>query len=189
MKNGEMLNKRLVISNLPLVFEGRELPSKLQAKVILMRVTFDRAANSFNEKMKEVMNGLKPEGFDDIAREKNECESIESKLKSYEEWNGEGEKPSKPSEEELSKVKKFKEEKLDDYNTKEKDLLSKYNEAYMTEFKEESDVKVKKFTEDELASIIELIGIEGDFEFVNGENKILIPRQEYLAIVADSFVE
>ena len=68
-------------------------------------------------------------------------------------------------------------------------MLSKYNEAYMEELKDESDIKVKKFTEDEFASIIELVGIEGNFEFVNGENKISIPRQEYLAILADSFVE
>lgn len=190
MKNIEMLNKAMVIKNIPLVMEGRELPSKLQAKLMLMRVSFDKAASAYNDKLQEVLKGLKPEGFDELAQKIQRMDEIEKKDKAFKEWNNEGEKPSEPTKEELVEAAKIREENFGEYKEMEHELLSKYNEAYNQELYEESEMKDKKFTEDEFASIIDVIKSEGEIDFVgNDGKKFELKRVELIGMIASLFVE
>ena len=189
MKNVEMLNNQQVVSNIPLVFEGRELSSKLQAKVMLMRVSYDKAASAFDEKTREALKGVKPEGFDDLAQEIERMKSIEAKEKAFKEWNGEGEKPAEPTKDELADAKKIREEKFEDYEAKEKIVLEKFMEIRKQEMDEECELKQKKFTEDEYAEIISVVKTEGEFEYKTNNGSFKIERMGFLAMIAANLVE
>lgn len=161
MKTVDVLNAQMLVANIPFVCEGRSLPSKLQARLMLMRVTLDKAVNAYREKMQEVMNGLKPDGFDDLMKEVKEP----------------GEGVSVP------------EDKVKEYEDKEKELLEKYNEANREEMDNESGVSIKKFTEDELAQIIEVMTTEGEMDFKSSGGEVKMAKVEFLAGVASVLVE
>lgn len=189
MKNVRLFNNYNIVSNIPLVFEGRELPSKLQAKLMLMRVGYDKAVMAFNEKCQEALNGFKPEGFDELAREIERMDTIESKDKNFKEWNGEGKKPSEPTKEELEEAAKIREEKLEDYKQKEKIVSEKWAEIRRLEIGEECPTKMKILTEEDYAIIIELIRTEGKIDYtVNGQT-FNIDRVQFLEFIAANLVE
>lgn len=176
MKNFELLNNHAILSNIPLIFESRELSSKLQAKIMLMRVSYEKYVTAFDEKIKEALEKMKPEGFNDLAREVEKMRSIEAKIDA--------------SESELAEAKKIRDEKLAEYEPKEKDVIEKFNELRKQELENESDIKVKKFTEDEYAEIISIVKSEGD-EYpykVNGQT-IKVPRLQFLGMIAANLVE
>lgn len=190
MTHNEVFNRQAIISNIPLVFEGRELPSKLQAKLMIMRVTCDKAIEAFRTKMQEVGKGLKPEGYDELEAEINKMYTAENKEKAFKEWNGEGEKPAEPTKEELDEAKKIRSEKFDDYEVKKSALLAKLNEAYAQEGETQSDIKVKKFTEEEYAEIIEMIKTDGTIKYVNAYGQTLeVPKVVFFGWIAAELVE
>lgn len=188
MKNIELLNNHAIVGSIPLVYEGRELPSKLQAKLMLMRVSYDKAVAAFNEKVREALNGLKPEGFDDLARDIERMRAIEAKDNACKQWNGEGEKPSEPTQDEIEEAANIRAEKLTEYELKEKDLLEKLAEIRRQEMEEECSVNLKLFTEDEYASIIETIKTEGVIDYkINGQT-FNIGRVQFLELIASNLV-
>lgn len=190
MNHIELMNKSVAIKNVPLMFEGRALPSKLQAKVVLIKVAYDKALMAFNEKLREVYNGLKPEGFDELEAKVKKMEAVEAKEKAHKEWNGEGDRPAEPTKEEKEEAAAIREKNLKTYEEQVKDLNGKFNEAYMQELKEDAAVKENILTEDELAAIIEVIGTDGEMDFVNNEGrKFKVNRCEFIDMIASAFVD
>lgn len=190
MNHIELMNKSVAIKNVPLMFEGRALSSKLQAKVVLIKVAYDKALMAFNEKLREVYNGLKPEGFDELEAKVKKMEAVEAKDKAHKEWNGEGDRPAEPTKEEKEEAAAIREKDLKTYEEQVKDLNGKFNEAYMQELKEDAAVKEKTLTEDELAAIIEVIGTDGEMDFVNNEGrKFKVNRCEFIDMIASAFVD
>lgn len=176
MKNFEVFNKAVVVKNIPLAFEGRELPSKLQAKLMLMRVSYEKFSASFNEKLQDVLKGLKAEGFDELAQKIREMESIE--------------KNENATPEEIEKAQQIRHADYDNYKKQEKELLEKYQEAYNQELNEESGFNEKKFSEEELAEIIDMIKTDGEIDFVGGDgNAVKIKKMELIGLIASVFVE
>lgn len=189
MKNSEIINASIIASNIHLVFEGRGLSNKMQAKIMLMRVGLDKKVAAFNEKIQEALKGVKPEGFDDLAREVGNMRQVEARSKAVAEWNGEGEKPTEPTKEELDEAKKIREEKLSDYEEKEKVVLEKLVEIRKQELDEDSGYTLKKFTEDEYAEIISMIKSEGEYPYVVNGETFTIRRIDFLGIIAANLVE
>lgn len=161
MKVVDVLNAQMLVANIPFVSEGRSLPSKLQARLMLMRVTLDKAVNAYREKMSEVMKGLKPEGFDELMEEVKEPEEGVT----------------------------VPDEKVKEYEDKEKELLEKYNEANKEEMGNDSGISIKKFTEDEFAQIIEVMTTEGEMDFKASSGDVKMAKVEFLAGVASLLVE
>lgn len=194
MTVNEMFNNRTIVSNIPLVFEGRELSAKLQAKLMIMRVSYDKAMSAFQEKMKEVANGLKPEGYDDLEREINKMLEIENKDKAFKEWNGKDAKPIEPTIEELEEAKKIRAEKHEDYEAKKAVLIEKINEAYIQEGSEQADIKVKMLTEEDYAEIVSVVKTEGCIDYVGNDGIKIhpadggIPKITLLGLIAANLV-
>lgn len=189
-----MFNNRTIVSNIPLVYEGRELSAKLQAKLMIMRVAYDKAMSTFQDKMKEVSNGLKPEGYDDLEREIGKMLEIEGKEKDFKEWNGEGEKPAELTKEELEEAKKIRAEKYEDYEAKKAVLAEKLNEAYLQEGNEQADIKVKMLTEEDYAEIISVVKTNGCIDYVGHDGtkvngSLGIPKISFLGLIAANLVE
>lgn len=188
MKNSEIVNASIIVSNIHLVFEGRELSNKMQAKIMLMRVGLDKKVAAFNEKIQEALKGVKPEGFDDLAREIEKMRQIEARHKAVSEWNGEGEKPTVPTEKEIDEADKIRKEKYFEYEEKEKVVLEKYAEIRKQELDAECDFNLRKFTEEEYAEIISLIKSEGEYPYIVNGNTFTISRIEFLGIIAANLV-
>lgn len=195
MTVNEMFNNRTIVSNIPLVFEGRELSAKLQAKLMIMRIAYDKATQAFQDKMKEVANGLKPEGYDDLEREIGRMLEIEGKGKTFKEWDGEGEKPVEPTKEELEEAKTIRAEKHEDYEAKKAVLVEKINEAYHQEGNEQADIKVKMLTEEDYAEIISMVKTDGLIDYIGLDGKMVnppiggIPKMSFLSLIAANLVE
>ena len=195
MTVNEMFNNRTIVSNIPLAYEGRELSAKLQAKLMIMRVAYDKAMSAFQDKMKEVANGLKPEGYDELEREIAKMLEIEGKEKAFKEWNGEGEKPAEPTKEELEEAKKIRAEKHEDYEAKKAVLIEKINEAYTQEGSEQADIKVKMLTEEDYAEIISVVKTDGCINYVGNDGMKIhaadggIPKITFLGLIAANLVE
>ena len=195
MTVNEMFNNRTIVSNIPLVYEGRELSAKLQAKLMIMRVSYDKAMSAFQDKMKEVANGFKPEGYDVLEREISKMYEIEGKEKAFKDWNGNGEKPVEPSKDELEEAKKIRAEKHEDYEAKKAVLVEKINEAYLQEGNEQADVKVKMLTEEDYAEIISVVKTDGCINYVGHDGMKIhaadggISKITFLGLIAANLVE
>ena len=185
----DLMNKSVAIKNVPLTFEGRALPSKLQAKIVLAKVAYDKALTAFNEKMRDVYNELKPEGFDELEAKVRKMLDVEAKEKAHEEWNGEGEKPAEPTQEELAEAAAIREKEMKDYEVKREELNGKFNEAYAEAVKDEAPVKEKALTEDELAAIIEVVGMDGEMDFIGNDGRPWkVKRCEFVDLIAAGLV-
>ena len=79
MKYAEIFNKAAIVRNIPLICEGRELPSGMNAIVVLTRVQYDKHMHAFEEEMKDVLESLKKEGFDERS-ERNGKRAIKMKM-------------------------------------------------------------------------------------------------------------
>lgn len=175
MKNYELLDTHSVIMNIPMSYNGKELSSKLQARIILMKVSYDKAVNAFNGKLKEVMEQLKPEGFNDLLKAVQKMEAIRKK--------------SSPSKEEIEEAKKIESEILPNYKLKEKALIEKYIIAREEELEEEATITPKKLSEFEYEELVEVIGASGEMELVVNKKTIKLQKEDFLSGVAALLVE
>ena len=161
MKYAEIFNKAAIVRNIPLICEGRELPSGMNAIVVLTRVQYDKHMHAFEEEMKDVLKSLKKEENGNLI-----------------------EKPAAPTPEELKEAEEIRKEK-DAYDEELEKLNSDYGEAHDKKMEEEIKFDERKFTAEQFESIIKMIGIEGDIE-VNG-NKI--PKTHFINMIGALFVE
>ena len=115
MTNQEMFLKRLTLLNIPLSLEGKELPSELKAKIMLMRVAYDKAAKAFDDDMQQVLKEIKKEGYDERAQKINHMKEIDGK-----------EDATKEEKKEADEIRKTEE----DFNKETEELNKAYSEAY-----------------------------------------------------------
>lgn len=191
MKYNEVFTREQVLSNIPLAIDGRKLSNDMQAKVMIMRVAYDKEANSFNQDMQEIAKGLKKEGFDERTQAIQKMEDVDRRKKAAEEWK-EGdvdkdgkkvEKPAMPTNEEIEEAEKTRSTK-EEYDKELAEFNEKYISAHNKKMAEESGMKERLFTEQEFSEIIGVIGSEGKISFKNGDNKAEISREDFLGIIA-----
>lgn len=193
----EAFYKRVILANIPLVYEGRKLPKSETASVMLMRVAYNKIVDEFQEDMRKVEEDLKKEGFSERSQAIAEMEDIDRRKKAAEEWkkgdkdaNGKPvEKPEMPTKEELEKAEKTRETK-EEYDKELKELEDNLNEIRGRKLKEKVDKKgTYTFSRAEYAEICEVIGYEGDIEVVGfNEHPSKTPRVELLSAIAFNLV-
>ena len=119
MKYAEIFNKAAIVRNIPLICEGRELPSGMNAIVVLTRVQYDKHMHAFEEEMKDVLESLKKEGFDERSERQERLKDIDSRAEAAKKWkkgdkdeNGNLiEEPAAPTPEELKEAEEIRKEK------------------------------------------------------------------------------
>ena len=167
MTNQEMFLKRLTLLNIPLSLEGKELPSELKAKIMLMRVAYDKAAKAFDDDMQQVLKEIKKEGYDERAQKINHMKEIDGK-----------EDATKEEKKEADEIRKTEE----DFN--------KETEAYQEKMKEECDMKPRYFAFEGFTKIIELIGTDGAIKVKwNSPEALEIPKEEFISLIATNLVD
>lgn len=191
MKNKDILTRNRIASNIPLMIEGRKLSNEMQAKVMIMRVHYAKAAKQFADDMKEIFQGLKPEGFDEKSMSIMKMEEIDKRVKAAEEWK-EGdtdkdgkpvEKPSMPSKEELEEADRARASK-DEYEKQLAEINNAYNAAYMDKLEEDCGIGERIFTEGEFAELIGMMGIEGTMEITVDDNRQEVSKESFISMIA-----
>lgn len=192
MRYAEIFNKANIVKNIPLVCQGRELPTGMNAVVVLTRVQYDKPMREFNEAMESVLKGLKKEGFDERNEKQNRLKEIDSRVEAVKNWkkgdkDKDGkpvDKPEMPTEEELKEVEEIRKDK-EAYEVELKDLDAECGKAHLEKMKEDAGFKERKFSADQFEAVIKLIGVEGEIE-VNGNQ---VPKSEFINVIGTLFVE
>lgn len=175
MTNQEMFLKRLTLLNIPLSLEGKELPSELKAKIMLMRVAYDKAAKAFDDDMQQVLKEIKKEGYDERAQNINRMKEIDGK-----------EDATKEEKKEADEIRKTEE----DFNKETEELNKAYSEAYQQKLQEDSEMKPKYLSFEGFTHIIDLIGTNGTIEVKwNTPEPLKIPKEEFISLIATNLMD
>lgn len=154
-----------VLVNIPLSMEGRKLPGKTAASVMLLRVAYGKKVNEFETDMQEVVKGLKKEGFDERAR-----------------------RYSLPEDD---KERMTDEQQRKDFESERKELEDAYLEARKRKAEENVEMKCGTLTRDELADLYEVVGTEGVMmmSVPYADKPIEVGREGFLQMVAEMLVQ
>lgn len=179
MKYYELLSKSNLVNQIPLVFNGIKLPADTAANIVLLKVSYNNAIEDLRKEQEEILKNLKKEGFDDRLHSIEEMESVDARIKAFNEWtedltDKEGnkvEKPTYPTEEEINKANETR--KISIEFEKEKEELSEvYEKAIQKKYFE--DVKLDKgITKEDWKNIYDIIGTDStiEFKYPNGSSK------------------
>lgn len=189
----QIFEKSSVIKNLPIMYEGRQLPKGMSAKVVLVRVQYDKYVESFEKEMQEVLKGLKKEGFDERMQLFQKMEDIDKRKAASETWkegdtDSEGkviEKPAMPSGEELNEAEKIRKDKAE-FDKELSELNEEYMQARISKSSDEVEFNERKFTVDELSEIISMLGDENQMIEIN---KVEVSKGAFINMLGAKFCE
>ena len=179
MKYYELLSKSNLVNQIPLVFNGIKLPADTAANIVLLKVSYNNAIEDLRKEQEEILKNLKKEGFDDRLHSIEEMESVDARIKAFNEWTedltddkgNKVEKPKYPTEEEINKANETR--KISVEFEKEKEELSEvYEKAIQKKYFE--DVKLDKgITKEDWKNIYNIIGTDStiEFKYPNGSSK------------------
>ena len=175
MTNQEMFLKRLTLLNIPLSLGDKELPSDLKAKIMLMRVSYDKGVKSFEDDMQQLVKEIKKEGYDERAQNIKRMKEIDGK-----------EDATKEEKKEADEIRKTEE----DFNKETEELNKAYSEAYQQKLQEDSEMKPKYLSFEGFTHIIDLIGTNGTIEVKwNTPEPLNIPKEEFISLIATNLMD
>lgn len=79
MKNVEVLSINQVVQSIPTQIDTRTLSTEDKAQLIILKYHFQKAADTFENEMQELIKSLKPEGFDELAQKVQQAEEAKEK--------------------------------------------------------------------------------------------------------------
>lgn len=163
MTYNDIYNRRNILLNIPLSFEGRRLGKETAANVMLLRVDYQHKLDEYFKIMQEVENGLKSEGYEERAKAYHRMKEGKT-----------------PKDEE--QMKAFEEEQTA--------YLDALDEARKKKADEPVEMKNGKLTKEDLADIYDLIGAEGSISYQDaGSGKEMeTSREDFLSLIAYNLV-
>lgn len=195
MNYEEILSKRNIASNVPLVYDGKELSRDMKAAVVLMKVSYDKIVAEFAKDMEEVAKGLKKEGFDILSEDMKRMNEIDKRKEAFQTWKkgAKDEKgndiprPTAPTDEELKEAERIREEK-EGFEEECKNLEKSYQKAYSEKLKEDVKFTERMFSVSDLSEIIGMLGTDGDMEITINGVKNKIAKEAFISLVAANLV-
>lgn len=179
MKYYELLAKANLANQIPLYYGEAKLSADTAAEVVLLKVRFNSIKSKMQEILKEAIEKLKKEGFDERANSIDFMYRIDSTLKAIEEWE-EGKldddgkpikKPKSPSEEDIAKANEYR--KLEkEYLEEVKELNEVYDKAANKQLFEDIEFSYG-LSRQAWKDIYNMLGTEGkiNFTYTNGKSK------------------
>lgn len=170
MTVSEVLNIYHLLRNIPMQREGRELTPQTKAHVILCRAHYAREVERFGKDMREVLQTLKKEGFDERRRAIEKMQRIDECKTRAEAWKegDTGSRPAMPSAEALSEADEIRRTKPD-FDHEAEELIRQYNRACDEAAGEASALVPRFLSEEDFAQIVYVVGTEGEMPIeING---------------------
>lgn len=182
-----------IVSAIPIAIDGRKLPQDTAASVIMAQVGWSAVMQEYESRMGEALKKMKKEGFDERAQAISIMEETDRRLKAHEEWDGEGERPARPSDEEIASADKTRETE-EDYRKELDELTGLYGKARATEAAKHVANTPAALSKRELADIIGMLGTEGTvtmggFDDNGRPTDIKIERMAFIPLIAANIVE
>lgn len=186
MTLAEALNNQMLIEQISLQLG---FPTQTATKLTALKMSYRKIEKAYQEDIQEALKCIKPEGFDERFRKAMRFRDIENRAKLLEEWNGEGEKPNAPTEEELKEAEEIR-PMMDDFLKEEYDMNVQMNDIIANMRKGEIEVPDTTLTWAEWGHIYDAIGIEGDMSDIkNSRTGTPIKKELFLEMLAESFIK
>lgn len=177
MKLREAISKMGLVHAIPTIAQNKsgqsvKMDSSTHSSVILARVSYDKAFADFQEKAREVLKGLKPEGYDEREQKISRMREIDRRAKAAKEWNGEGEEPAMPTKEELKEADEIR--PTEEAFKKETDELNEqFIAAQEKILDEEVTVPSGTLTKKELADICNVVDSLAEASAAEGKQAVI----------------
>lgn len=175
MKVNDLIVNNLVLNNIPFEFEGRELSMPLQAKLMILKVSYRKEVRAIQERLDEIIDCLKPLGYDSLYLKVERMKYLES--------------IENPTNDELKEAECIRNNEFKDFESKKSVLDEKIGIAYQQIISEDTYVDVKGFTNEEYTEIYSMIGPKGTIPYENGEAKYNVLRIEFLNMIAERLIK
>lgn len=182
----EALDKHVLASAIT-VFNGDKCVNCETAfSVAKLKSTLNGIAQKFDAKIKDIVKELKPTDYDIRADKYRRLHEIETREKAHDGWNGEGEEPERPSEEELKDAEGFRTE-LEGFEHVHADFVERVNLAYSKIAEEDCGADCPSITRNEWCEIYEVMKGEGVVEvYIDGAQ---LTREQFLNVLIHRFVK
>ncbi len=180
-----------VANAIPIAEGENKLSASTAASVVMTQVSFDQIVEEFEANCQAALKKVKKEGYDERATAIEAMKDVDSRIKAHDEWDGEGEEPAMPTDEEIEKAEETRKTEAD-FETEHKELLEQYRAIRVKEAKKTVTRKPVLLSREELADIIELIGTEGVISaqgFSKDGKPADIDRRQLIAFVAAYLVK
>lgn len=180
MKYSEVFRNSVFALAIPL----ENLEKKAGSSVLFMRYEYEQAMEEFNKKLQGALKVLKKDDFDAKLQKLEKVKSIEGRIEAAEKWNGEGEEPTKVSDEEKTDMETLKAE-LGDFESGEyADYLEKSKDAYDKLMDSECPTSISKLTREQYTEVYGAVGINGNMEGLKYTmTQEPFPKEEFLMCV------
>lgn len=190
-KQAEFITR--VASLIPIAIDGRKLPQDTAASVVMAQVGWSAVMQEYESRMQEALKKMKKEGFDERAQAIGVMEETDRRIKAHKEWDGTGEQPAMPSDEEIAAAEKTRgtaKEFFDELN----ELNALYGSAREKEGEKTVAATPSALTRRELADIIGMLGADGTIQ-IDAAGADGTPRKEeigrgaLITLIAANLVE
>lgn len=190
MTYNDIFLRRNLLINIPLMQDGNKLPKGTAASVMLLRVAYQNKVDEFIKTIQDVQKALKKDGYDDRAQAVAEMRRTDAKQQAHDQWDGTGEQPAAPTEEELAKAEKTRADILPDFEAEKQELEEATQEAQTKKAAEKVEMKNATLTRSELADLYELLGTDGtiDYHTPGKDEADPMPREMFLGLIAANLV-
>lgn len=187
MNYNDIFSRSALLDNIPINDERYKFSPDVVTSVILLRVAYAREKKLFEEQMVDVLSALKKEGFDKRAQAIQKMEDIFSRMKAHDEWDGQGERPVKPTDKEISEAEEIR-KTAGDFEKEKNELISAYMDAREKKAKEDAGMNSRKLSYEAFMEIVSAIGTHGDIELA-GIPMNKASKEEFLQAIAENLVD
>ena len=188
MNYNDVFLRSALLESIPLNDGKYFFPPELSTSVILLRVGYNKKKQEFEDEMQAVLKELKKEGFDERSQAIQQMEDVDKRLKAHEEWDGNGEQPKKPSDDELAKAEETRKTEAD-YRKEYAELDESYRNARTKKAEEEVTLATDKMEYDTFKQLVGALGTAGMIPVVGIPMLSEMQKQEFLQAVCINLVK
>ena len=182
----ELSNNAVLAGAIKIIDGAKKLDGNAAIDVVMAQAELERGMSEYQSKMQDIVKKLKPEDYDERSKKQQKMLDIEARAKAVDEWDGEGEEPKMPTDEELKEAEELKQE-LEGFDKEEKELDEQLGKAAEKLMNEESSIKKVKLSRETLAAIYAMVEDPDEESGVKMGGHALTNR-EFLVKLAVQFV-
>lgn len=181
MKNKELLNTATMIGAIAIVDGDKKLESHAAIDVALAQAECERGIKDFNEKWEEVRKKLITDDYKKKREKYDKMNDILDREKAVKDWNGDGEEPKLPTDEELKEAEELGKE-LEGFEDEDKELNKQLKEAHAKLLEQDCSIKKVSISRETWMRIYEMVDLNAESEI--SINNVRLTNREFVLQLA-----